>query len=166
MGFSQSKEYSELEWPLDVVVVLFWVLWGIGIAGLVGIRREKALYISIWYFMAAFLAIAMLFIMNNMVIPTYFVSGAGSIMHGVSAYAGTNDAMVQWWFGHNAVGFLLTVPLVGMIYYFLPKESGQAVYSYKLSLFAFWALMFVYVWAGGHHLIYSTVPDWMQTMGS
>ena len=166
LGVNQSNEYSELEWPLDLVVVIFWVFWGLGIAGLVGIRREKALYISIWYFMAAFLAVAMLFIMNNIVIPTYFVTGEGSIMNGVSVYAGTNSAMVQWWFGHNAVGFVLTVPLVAMIYYFLPKESGQAVYSYKLSLLSFWSLLFVYVWAGGHHLIYSTVPDWMQTMGS
>ena len=166
LGISQSNEYSELEWPLDIVVVVFWVLWGLSIAGLVGIRREKALYISIWYYIGSWLAVAMLFIMNNVAIPTYFVSGAGSMLHSVSVYAGTNGAMVQWWFGHNAVGFVLTVPLVAMIYYFLPKESGQAVYSYKLSLLSFWSLMFVYVWAGGHHLIYSTVPDWMQTMGS
>jgi len=165
-GISQSNEYSELEWPIDLLVVTFWLLWGIGIFGLIGIRREKVLYISIWYFIASFLAVSMLFIMNNIVIPTYFITGEGSLLHGVSVYSGTSGAMVQWWFGHNAVGFVLTVPLVAMIYYFLPKESGQAVYSYKLSLLSFWSLMFVYVWAGGHHLIYSTVPDWMQTMGS
>jgi cytochrome c oxidase cbb3-type subunit 1 len=102
-----------------------------------------------------------------MEVPTYFASGGhGSILHSVSAYAGTNDAMVQWWYGHNAVAFVFTVPIIAMIYYFLPKESGQAIYSYKLSLLSFWGLMFVYLWAGGHHLLFSTVPDWVQTMGS
>lgn len=166
MGITTSKEYAEFEWPLDIAVVVIWVLWGISIFGLIGIRRERSLYISLWYYIGAFLVVAMLYLFNNMEIPTYFVAGTGSIMHSVSMYAGTNDAMVQWWFGHNAVGFLLTAPLIGMIYYFLPKESGQAIYSYKLSLLSFWAFAFVYVWAGGHHLLYSTVPDWMQTMGS
>ena len=166
MGITTSKEYAELEWPLDILVVVMWVSWGLSIFGLIGIRREKVLYISIWYYIASFLGIAMLFVFNNMEVPTYFVSGVGSWYHSVSMYAGTNDAMVQWWYGHNAVAFGFTVPIVAMIYYFLPKESGQAVYSYKLSLLSFWGLMFVYLWAGGHHLIYSTVPDWMQTMGS
>ncbi len=167
LGISTGKEYAEFEWPLDIAVVVIWVMWGISIFGLIGIRREKTLYISIWYYMACFLAIAALYLFNNMEIPTYFASGGiGSIWHSVSMYAGSNDALVQWWFGHNAVGFLLTTPLVAMIYYFLPKESGQAVYSYKLSLLSFWGFVFVYAWAGGHHLIYSTVPDWVQTMGS
>ena len=166
MGISTSKEYAELEWPLDLLVVVVWVAWGLGIFGLVGMRREKSLYISVWYYIAAFLGIAMLFVFNNMEVPTYFVTGEGAWYHSVSMYAGTNDALVQWWYGHNAVAFGFTVPIVAMIYYFLPKESGQAVYSYKLSLLSFWGLMFVYIWAGGHHLIYSTVPDWMQTMGS
>jgi len=167
MGMSTSKEYAEFEWPIDIGVVLVWVLWGMGIFGLIGIRREKSLYISIWYYIATFLGVAMLYLFNNMSIPTYFASGGiGSIWHSVSAYAGTNDALVQWWYGHNAVAFGFTVPIVAMIYYFLPKESGQAVYSYKLSLLSFWGLMFVYLWAGGHHLLFSTVPDWMQTMGS
>ena len=166
-GITTSKEYAELEWPLDGLVVVWWLLWGAGIAGLVGIRREKTLYVSIWYFVSAFLAVAMLYVFNNASIPTYFFSdGAGSIMHSVSIYAGTNDAIVQWWYGHNAVGFVLTVPLVAMIYYFLPKESGQNIYSYKLSMVAFWGLTFVYIWAGGHHILYSTVPDWLQSMGS
>jgi cytochrome c oxidase cbb3-type subunit 1 len=108
----------------------------------------------------------MLYLFNNMEVPTYFVAGAGKWYHSVSMYAGTNDALVQWWFGHNAVAFVFTVAIIAMIYYFLPKESGQPVYSYKLSLLSFWGLMFVYLWAGSHHLIYSTVPDWMQTMGS
>ncbi len=167
MGVSTSKEYAELEWPLDILVVLVWVLWGVSIFGLIGIRREKTLYISVWYYIATFLGIAMLYLFNNMAVPTYFVSGGiGNWWHSVSMYAGTNDALVQWWYGHNAVAFVFTVGIIAQIYYFLPKESGQPIFSYKLSLFAFWGLMFVYLWAGGHHLIYSTVPDWMQTMGS
>jgi cytochrome c oxidase cbb3-type subunit 1 len=165
-GITTSKEYAELEWPLDLLVVVFWVLWGVSIFGMISVRREKTLYISVWYYIGSFLAVAMLYLFNNMEVPTYFVSGVGNWYHSVSMYAGTNDAIVEWWYGHNAVGFVFTVPIVAMIYYFLPKESGQAIYSYKLSLLAFWGLMFVYVWAGGHHLIYSTVPDWMQTMGS
>ena len=167
MGYSQSKEYAHFEWPIDIVVVLIWVLWGVAMFALIGIRREKALYISMWYYIATFIGIAMLYLFNNMAIPTYFATeGLGSIMHSVSMYSGTNDALVQWWYGHNAVAFGFTVPIVAMIYYFLPKESGQAVFSYKLSLLSFWGLMFVYLWAGGHHLLFSTVPDWMQTMGS
>jgi cytochrome c oxidase cbb3-type subunit 1 len=166
-GITTSKEYAELEWPLDGLVVVWWLVWGAGIAGLIGIRREKTLYISIWYFIATFLAVAMLYVFNNAEIPTYFFSNFhGSILHSVSIYSGTNDAIVQWWYGHNAVGFVLTVPIVAMIYYFLPKESGQNVYSYKLSMVSFWGLIFVYIWAGGHHILYSTVPDWLQTMGS
>ncbi len=164
--YTTSKEYAQLEWPIDILVVIWWVLWGISIFGLIGIRREKTLYISLWYYIATFLGVAMLYLFNNMEVPTYFVAGMGDIMHSVSMYAGTNDAMVQWWYGHNAVAFVFTVPIIAMIYYYLPKESGQPVYSYKLSLLSFWGLMFVYLWAGGHHLIYSTVPDWMQTMGS
>jgi len=166
LGITTSKEYAEFEWPIDLLIVVIWVLWGIEIFGLIGIRREKSLYISVWYYIATFLGIAMLYLFNNMEVPTMLVSGAGAWYHSVSMYAGTNDALVQWWYGHNAVAFGFTVPIVGMIYYFLPKESGQAVYSYKLSLLAFWGLMFVYLWAGGHHLLFSTVPDWMQTMGS
>lgn len=167
LGISTGKEYADFEWPIDIAVVVVWVIWGMSIFGLIGIRREKSLYISIWYYIATFLGIAMLYLFNNMEIPTYFASGGiGAWYHSVSMYSGTNDALVQWWYGHNAVAFGFTVPIVAMIYYFLPKESGQAVYSYKLSLLAFWGLMFVYLWAGGHHLVYSTVPDWMQTMGS
>jgi cytochrome c oxidase cbb3-type subunit 1 len=167
LGYTSAKEYAQYEWPFDVVVVLIWVLWGVGMMGLIGIRREKALYIAVWYYLACFLGIAMLYLFNNMAIPTYFTSGGlGDPLHAVSMYSGTNDALVQWWYGHNAVAFGFTVPIVGMIYYFLPKESGQAIYSYKLSLLSFWGLMFVYLWAGSHHLLWSTVPDWMQTMGS
>ena len=166
-GISAGKEYAHYEWWIDIVIVIIWTMWGLSIFGLIGIRREKVLYVSIWYYMACFLGITMLYLFNNMSIPTYFLSdGLGSIHHSVSMYAGTNDALVQWWYGHNAVAFGFTVPIVGMIYYFLPKESGQAIYSYKLSLLSFWGLMFIYLWAGSHHLLWSTVPDWMQTMGS
>jgi len=172
MGYTTSKEYAEFEWPIDILVVIVWVLWGVSIFGLIGMRREKSLYISVWYYIATFLGVAMLYLFNNMEVPTMLASApdgsavGGSWMHSVSMYAGTNDALVQWWYGHNAVAFVFTVPIIAMIYYFLPKESGQAIYSYKLSLLSFWGLMFVYLWAGGHHLLFSTVPDWMQTMGS
>ncbi len=166
LGFSQGKEYAQYEWPIDIVIVIVWLLWGVSIFGLIGIRREKSLYISLWYYIACFIGIAMLYLFNNMAVPTALVSGYGNIMHSVSMYSGTNDALVQWWWGHNAVAFVFTVPIIAIIYYFLPKESGQAIYSYKLSLLSFWGLMFVYLWAGSHHLLYSPVPDWMQTMGS
>ncbi len=166
MGITTSKEYAEFEWPIDIAIVVVWVIFGISLFGLIGIRREKYLYISMWYFIAFYVAVAMLYLFNNMEVPTFFVAGVGKWYHSVSMYAGTNDAMVQWWYGHNAVAFVFTTPIIAMIYYFLPKESGQPVYSYKLSILAFWGLMFVYLWAGGHHLLFSTVPDWVQTMGS
>ena len=128
-GITTSKEYAELEWPLDIIIVVWWVLWGISIFGLIGIRRERTLYISIWYYIACFIAVAMLHLFNNMEVPTALVSGYGSMMHSVSMYAGTNDALVQWWYGHNAVAFVFTTPIIAMIYYFLPKESGQNVYK-------------------------------------
>ena len=167
MGVTTSKEYAEFEWPIDISITVIWILWGASMAGLVGLRREKTLYVSIWYYIATFLAVAMLHLLNNLEIPTYYASGGiGNWYHSVSMYAGTNDALVQWWFGHNAVAFVLTTPIIAISYYFLPKESGQAIYSYKLSLLSFWGLMFIYLWAGGHHLLFSTVPDWVQTMGS
>ncbi len=167
MGITASKEYAQMEWPLDALTVVVWVLWGVIMFGLIGMRRERSLYISMWYYIATFLGVAMLYLFNNAEVPTIFFSGGvGAWYHSVSMYAGTNDALVQWWWGHNAVAFVFTVPIIAIIYYFLPKESGQAVYSYKLSLLSFWGLMFVYLWAGGHHLVWSTVPDWMQTMGS
>ncbi len=165
-GLTQSKEYAELIWPLDLLVVVVWVLWGTSLFGSMAVRREQTIYISLWYFIATFSAISILYIFNNLSIPTYLVTNMGSIWHSISLYAGSNDAMVQWWWGHNAVAFVFTSGIVGIIYYFLPKESGQPIFSYKLTLFSFWSLMFVYIWAGGHHLIYSTVPDWIQTLAS
>jgi cytochrome c oxidase cbb3-type subunit 1 len=166
MGLTQNKEYIQLIWPIDILVVLMWVVWGLHIFGMIGVRREKSLYISMWYFLATFLAVAMLYIFNNLQIPTALASGYGSILHSVSMYSGTNDALVQWWWGHNAVAFVFTSAVIAVMYYFLPKEAGQPIFSYKLSLYSFWSLMFVYIWAGGHHVIYSTVPDWVQSMGS
>lgn len=166
LGLTQSKEYAELIWPIDLLVVVTWVLWGVSLFGSMGVRREKTIYASLWYFIATFIGIATLYIFNNLSIPTYFVANMGSLWHSISLYSGTNDAMIQWWWGHNAVAFVLTSGIIGLIYYFLPKESGQPIFSYKLTLFSFWALMFVYIWAGGHHLIYSTTPDWVQTLGS
>ena len=165
-GLTQSKEYSELIWPLDILVVVVWVLWGVSLFGSMGVRREKVIYISLWYFIATFVGVSALYIFNNLSVPTGLVAGVGSWWHSISFYGGTNDAMVQWWWGHNAVAFVFTSGIIGLIYYFLPKESGQRVFSYKLTLFSFWGLMFVYIWAGGHHLIYSTTPDWIQTLGS
>lgn len=166
LGITQSKEYAELPWILDLVVVVVWVLWGVSLFGSMAVRREQTLYISLWYFIASFVAVSALYIFNNLAIPTWLVAGVGSVWHSVSLYAGTNDAMVQWWWGHNAVAFVFTSAIIGVMYYFLPKESGQPIFSYKLTLFSFWSLMFVYIWAGGHHLIYSTTPDWVQTLGS
>lgn len=166
LGLTQSKEYAELTWPVDILIVITWVLWGLSLFGTMQVRKEKTIYISLWYFIATFTAISILFIFNNLSVPTFFISGVGSFWHSISMYAGTNDALIQWWWGHNAVAFVLTSGIIALIYYFLPKESGQPVFSYKLTLFSFWSLMFVYIWAGGHHLIYSSVPDWVQTLGS
>jgi cytochrome c oxidase cbb3-type subunit 1 len=164
-GQSSSKEYHEMPWWLDIVIVVMWLMWGAHMFAMLGARREKTLYVSIWYFMACFLGVGMLFLFNGLAIPTWFVTNTGNWWHSVSMYAGTNDAQVQWWFGHNAVAFVLTVPIVAISYYFIPKQANQPIYSYRLSLWSFWGLIFVYLWAGPHHLIYSTVPDWVQTLG-
>jgi cytochrome c oxidase cbb3-type subunit 1 len=164
-GQSSSKEYSELPWYVDILVVVMWLSWGAHIFAMMGARKEKTLYVSLWYFTACFLGVGMLYLFNNLAIPTYFVAGTGKWWHSVSMYAGTNDAQVQWWFGHNAVAFVLTVPIIAMSYYFIPKQANQPVYSYRLSLWSFWGLIFVYLWAGPHHMLYSTIPDWVQTLG-
>ncbi len=165
LGFSSSKEYAELQWPIDILVVVMWLSWGMHVFAMCGARREKTMYITIWYFLATFFGVGMLYLFNNLAVPTYFVAGVGQWMHAVSMYAGTNDANVQWWFGHNAVAFVLTVPIVGINYYIIPKQANQPVYSYKLTLWTFWGLIFVYLWAGPHHMMYSTLPDWVQTLG-
>ncbi|MBU3926538.1 MAG: cytochrome-c oxidase, cbb3-type subunit I [Bacteroidetes bacterium] len=157
-GFTQSKEYAELIWPIDVLVVLIWVIFGLNMIMTLVKRRVKHIYVSIWFYLATWVTIAVLYITNNLVIPTSFT-------HSYPIYAGIQDALVQWWYGHNAVAFFLTTPILGMMYYFIPKAANRPIYSYKLSIIHFWALIFLYIWAGPHHLLYSALPDWAQALG-
>lgn len=157
-GLSQSKEYAELIWPIDILVVLVWVVFGLNMIMTLVKRRVKHIYVSIWFYMATWVTIAVLYIVNNLAIPvTWYLS--------YPIYAGIQDALVQWWYGHNAVAFFLTTPVLGMMYYFIPKVANRPIYSYKLSIIHFWALIFLYIWAGPHHLLYSALPDWAQALG-
>ncbi len=158
MGYTQSKEYAELEWPIDILITLVWVAYAFVFFGTVGTRKVKHIYVANWFYGAFIIAIAMLHLVNNAAIPVGF-------MKSYSAYAGVQDAMVQWWYGHNAVGFLLTAGFLGMMYYFIPKQAERPVYSYRLSIVHFWALIFTYMWAGPHHLHYTALPDWTQSVG-
>ena len=157
-GFTQSKEYAELIWPIDVLVVLIWVIFGLNLIMTLVKRRVKHIYVSIWFYLATWVTIAVLYITNNLVIPVSWTMS-------YPIYAGIQDALVQWWYGHNAVAFFLTTPVLGMMYYFVPKASNRPIYSYKLSIIHFWALIFLYIWAGPHHLLYSALPDWAQALG-
>jgi cytochrome c oxidase cbb3-type subunit I/II len=157
-GFTTSKEYAELEWPIDILIAIVWVIFGANFFLTIIKRRERHLYVSLWFYIATILGIAMLHIVNSFELPVTWLKS-------YSVYAGVQDAMTQWWYGHNAVGFLLTTPFLGMMYYFLPKAAQRPVYSYRLSVIHFWALIFVYVWAGPHHLHYTSLPDWAQTLG-
>jgi cytochrome c oxidase cbb3-type subunit I/II len=158
LGFTTSKEYAELEWPIDILIALVWVTFGINMIGTIIKRREKQMYVAIWFYLATFVTVAVLHIVNSIEIPVSFTKS-------YSVYAGVQDALVQWWYGHNAVAFFLTTPFLGMMYYFLPKAAGRPVYSYKLSILHFWSLIFIYIWAGPHHLLYSSLPDWAQSLG-
>ncbi|OQW89125.1 MAG: cytochrome-c oxidase, cbb3-type subunit I [Rhodoferax ferrireducens] len=158
LGFTQSKEYAELEWPIDLLITAVWVAYAIVFFGTVGTRKVKHIYVANWFYGSFVLAIALLHIFNNLSIPV----GA---MKSYSVYAGVQDAMVQWWYGHNAVGFFLTAGFLGMMYYFIPKQAQRPVYSYRLSIVHFWALIFTYMWAGPHHLHYTALPDWTQSVG-
>jgi cytochrome c oxidase cbb3-type subunit 1 len=158
MGLTQSKEYAELIWPIDVLIALVWVSYAIVFFGTVGTRKVKHIYVANWFFGAYIIAVALLHIFNNLQIPT-------SLTHSYSVYAGVQDAMIQWWYGHNAVGFFLTAAFLGMMYYFIPKQAERPVYSYRLSIVHFWALIFTYMWAGPHHLHYTALPDWTQSVG-
>ncbi len=158
-GFTTGKEYAELEWPIDILIALIWVVFGINMFGTIIKRRERHLYVAIWFYIATFVTVAMLHIVNSFEIPF-------SMMKSYSWYAGVQDALVQWWYGHNAVAFFLTTPYLGLMYYFIPKASGRPVYSYKLSVIHFWALIFLYIWAGPHHLLYTALPDWAQSLGT
>lgn len=158
MGITQSKEYAELPWLVDLLIAVVWVAYAIVFFGTIGIRKVRHIYVANWFFGAYIIAIALLHIFNNIQIPT-------SLLHSYSAYAGVQDAMVQWWYGHNAVGFFLTAAFLGMMYYFIPKQAERPVYSYRLSIVHFWALIFTYMWAGPHHLHYTALPDWAQSVG-
>jgi cytochrome c oxidase cbb3-type subunit 1 len=158
LGYTTSKEYAELEWPIDILIALVWVAYAIVFFGTIAVRKVKHIYVANWFFGAFILTVAVLHIVNSAAIP------AGPLKS-YSAYAGVQDAMVQWWYGHNAVGFFLTAGFLGMMYYFIPKQAGRPVYSYRLSIVHFWALIFTYMWAGPHHLHYTALPDWAQSIG-
>lgn len=158
LGYTSSKEYAELEWPFDIAIALIWVAFGINLIGTIIKRRERHIYVAIWFYLATFIAVALLHIFNNIEIPV-------SAFKSYSVYAGVQDALVQWWYGHNAVAFFLTTPILGLMYYFVPKAANRPVYSYRLSIIHFWSLIFIYIWAGPHHLLYSALPDWAQNLG-
>ncbi|MBC75397.1 MAG: cytochrome C oxidase Cbb3 [Halobacteriovoraceae bacterium] len=158
LGMSQSKEYAELSWPIDIAVVAVWVIFAVNFFMTLANRREKHLYVAIWFYISTILTVAMLYIVNNLAIPV-------SLMESYPIFAGVQDALVQWWYGHNAVAFFLTTPILGMMYYYLPKIANRPVYSYRLSIIHFWSLIFIYIWAGPHHLLNTTLPDWAQTLG-
>jgi len=158
-GYTTGKEYAELEWPIDIAITLVWVIFGVNMFGTIIKRRESHLYVAIWFYIATWVTVAMLHIVNSFEIPF-------SALKSYSWYAGVQDALVQWWYGHNAVAFFLTTPYLGIMYYFLPKAANRPVYSYRLSIIHFWALIFIYIWAGPHHLLYTALPDWAQSLGT
>jgi cytochrome c oxidase cbb3-type subunit I len=158
LGITQGKEYAELEWPIDLLIAVIWVCYAVVFFGTIGTRRVRHIYVANWFFGSFILAVALLHIVNSVAIPV-------SLWKSYSAYAGVQDAMVQWWYGHNAVGFFLTAGFLGMMYYFIPKQAERPVYSYRLSIVHFWALIFTYMWAGPHHLHYTALPDWVQSIG-
>lgn len=158
LGFTQGKEYAELEWPIDLLIAVVWVSYAIVFFGTLAQRKVRHIYVANWFFGAFILTVAMLHIVNSAAIPAGW-------MKSYSAYAGAQDAMIQWWYGHNAVGFFLTAGFLGMMYYFVPKQAERPVYSYRLSIVHFWALIFTYMWAGPHHLHYTALPDWTQSLG-
>ena len=158
LGYTSSKEYAELEWPIDIAIALIWVTFGINMIGTILKRRERHLYVAIWFYIATFVTVAVLHIFNSLELPV-------SALKSYSVYAGVQDALVQWWYGHNAVAFFLTTPFLGLMYYFVPKAANRPVYSYRLSIIHFWSLIFLYIWAGPHHLLYSALPEWAQNLG-
>jgi cytochrome c oxidase cbb3-type subunit I/II len=158
LGISSGKEYAELEWPIDIAIALVWVMFGVNMIGTIIKRREEHMYVAVWFYIATFVTVAVLHIVNSFEMPVTFFKS-------YSWYAGVQDALVQWWYGHNAVAFFLTTPYLGIMYYFLPKAANRPVYSYRLSIIHFWSLIFIYIWAGPHHLLYSTLPDWAQSLG-
>ena len=158
MGITTSKEYAELEWPIDIAITLVWVAFTVNLIGTILKRREKHLYVAIWFYIATAITVALLHVVNSFAVPATFFKS-------YSVFAGVQDALVQWWYGHNAVAFFLTTPYLGLMYYFLPKAAERPVFSYRLSIIHFWALIFIYIWAGPHHLLYTALPDWAQSLG-
>ena len=158
LGITAGKEYAELEWPIDILITLVWVAYAIVFFGTIARRKTPHIYVANWFFGAYILTIALLHLVNSAAVPV-------TLWKSYSAYAGVQDAMVQWWYGHNAVGFFLTAGFLGMMYYFIPKQAGRPIYSYRLSVVHFWALIFTYMWAGPHHLHYTALPDWTQSLG-
>jgi len=158
LGITTSKEYAELEWPIDILITIVWVSYAVVFFGTIMKRRVKHIYVANWFFGAFIITVAVLHLVNSAAIPV-------GPLKSYSAYAGVQDAMVQWWYGHNAVGFFLTAGFLGMMYYFIPKQAGRPVYSYRLSIVHFWALIFTYIWAGPHHLHYTALPNWAQSLG-
>jgi cytochrome c oxidase cbb3-type subunit 1 len=158
MGYTSGKEYAELEWPIDLLIAVVWVAYAVVFFGTIGIRKVRHIYVANWFFGAFIIAVALLHIVNSAAMPVSFWKS-------YSAYAGVQDAMIQWWYGHNAVGFFLTAGFLGMMYYYIPKQADRPVYSYRLSIVHFWALIFTYMWAGPHHLHYTALPDWAQSIG-
>ncbi len=158
LGITVSKEYAELEWPIDIAITLVWVVFAINLFGTLARRREKHIYVAIWFYIATVLTVAMLHIVNSLALPV-------SLTKSYPVFAGVQDALVQWWYGHNAVAFFLTTPFLGLMYYFMPKAAERPVYSYRLSIIHFWSLVFLYIWAGPHHLLNTSLPEWAQTMG-
>ncbi|MCF6222736.1 MAG: cytochrome-c oxidase, cbb3-type subunit I [Flavobacteriaceae bacterium] len=159
LGYTSSKEYAELEWPIDIAITIIWVIMGINMIGTILKRRQRHIYVAIWFYIATFVTIAVLHIFNNLELPI-------SPFKSYSIYAGVQDALVQWWYGHNAVAFFLTTPILGLMYYFVPKVANRPVYSYRLSIIHFWSLIFIYIWAGPHHLLYTALPEWAQNLGT
>ena len=159
LGFTSSKEYAELEWPFDIAIALIWVTFGVNMIWTIMIRRVQHMYVAIWFYIATFITVAMLHIFNSIELPV-------SLTKSYSWYSGVQDALVQWWYGHNAVAFFLTTPYLGLMYYFVPKAANRPVYSYRLSIIHFWALIFLYIWAGPHHLLYTSLPEWAQSLGT
>jgi cytochrome c oxidase cbb3-type subunit I/II len=159
LGITTSKEYAELEWPIDILITLVWVVFAINLFGTIIKRREKHMYVAIWFYIATVVTVAVLHIGNSIEIPVTWLKS-------YPVYAGVQDALVQWWYAHNAVAFFLTTPFLGLMYYFLPKAADRPVYSYRLSIIHFWALIFIYIWAGPHHLLYTALPDWAQSLGT
>src|SRR5512138_2757014 len=156
-GYTQSLEYAELEWPLDVAIVVLWLMFAVNVFATIAKRHEEQMYVSLWYVIATVIAVAVLYLVNNLAMPAGW-------MKSYHLFAGVNSANVQWWYGHNAVGFVFTTPILAMFYYFLPKSTGLPIFSHRLSIVAFWSLVFAYLWTGAHHLVYTPLPDWIQTL--